>query len=67
MSQYTQAKIGEKSKFDVTLQDFYLSGNGYAAPSEECNYVHNGKGDWKIKLVGDDLKDSYDDNNPCPN
>ena len=39
-------------KFDVTLQDFYLSGNGYAAPSEECNYVHNGKGDWKIKLVG---------------
>ena len=52
--------------FDITLQDWYMSGNAAYAPSEECNYVNKGKGNWKIKLVGDELKDSFDKNNPCP-
>ena len=43
-----------------------MSGNAAYAPSEECNYVNKGKGNWKIKLVGDELKDSFDKNNPCP-
>ena len=53
-------------KFDVTLRDWYMSGNGYAAWSEECNKVHNFQGEWNIQLHGDELRKSYRDDKPCP-
>ena len=51
--------------FHISLEDWTID-NGYAAKSEQCNYVNNHKGDWQIKLVGAELKGSYDEKNPCP-